>query len=57
MSSRAHVFVDHTHCGRHVTGLERVTLEFFSRDAPKPGTVEPRKNSSLPPVIATASSS
>lgn len=24
------IYVDHTHVGRHVTGLERITLELFS---------------------------
>ena len=24
------IYVDHTHLGRHVTGLERITLELFS---------------------------
>ena len=31
-----HVFVDETHCGRHVTGLERITLELFSASALAP---------------------
>ena len=33
MSAQARVIVDHTHCGRRVTGLERITLELFSREA------------------------
>ena len=37
----ARVLVDHTHCGRHVTGLERITLELFSRDALAPLDVVP----------------
>ena len=32
----AQIFVDHTHCGRHVTGLERITLELFSTEALAP---------------------
>lgn len=27
------IYVDETHCGRHVTGLERITLELFSAEA------------------------
>ena len=38
--SQARVVVDHTHCGRHVTGLERITLELFSREALAPLDVE-----------------
>jgi glycosyltransferase involved in cell wall biosynthesis len=30
------IYVDHTHLGRHVTGLERITLELFSRSALAP---------------------
>lgn len=30
------VYVDHTHLGRHVTGLERITLELFSPEALAP---------------------
>jgi glycosyltransferase involved in cell wall biosynthesis len=41
MNSPARVFVDHTHCGRHVTGLERVTLELFSREALAPLDILP----------------
>ncbi len=35
------VYVDHTHLGRHVTGLERITLELFSREALAPLDVTP----------------
>ena len=42
----AQIFVDHTHCGRHVTGLERITQELFSREALAP----------LPVTIVTAPS-
>ena len=39
LSSR--VYVDETHCGRHVTGLERITIELFSAAALTPLAVEP----------------
>ena len=35
------IYVDHTHLGRHVTGLERVTLELFSNGALAPLDVIP----------------
>lgn len=35
------IYVDHTHLGRHVTGLERITLELFSREALTPLDVVP----------------
>ncbi len=35
------IYVDHTHLGRHVTGLERITLELFSREALAPLDVVP----------------
>ncbi|WP_024506543.1 glycosyltransferase [Bradyrhizobium sp. ARR65] len=35
------IYVDHTHLGRHVTGLERITLELFSRKALAPLDVVP----------------
>ena len=35
------IFVDETHCGRHVTGLERITLELFSAEALAPLPVTP----------------
>ena len=35
------IYVDHTHLGRHVTGLERITLELFSRQALAPLDVVP----------------
>lgn len=37
----APILVDETHCGRHVTGLERITLELFSREALAPLPVSP----------------
>lgn len=35
------ILVDHTHLGRTVTGLERITLELFSTEALAPLPVEP----------------
>lgn len=35
------ILVDHTHLGRTVTGLERITLELFSAEALAPLPVEP----------------
>jgi glycosyltransferase involved in cell wall biosynthesis len=35
------VYVDHTHLGRHVTGLERITIELFSAAALAPLDVVP----------------
>lgn len=35
------IYVDHTHLGRHVTGLERITLELFSPTALAPLQVVP----------------
>lgn len=35
------VYIDHTHLGRHVTGLERITLELFSPQALAPLDVTP----------------
>ncbi|MBV1706019.1 MAG: glycosyltransferase [Hyphomicrobiales bacterium] len=34
------MYIDHTHCGRHVTGLERITLELFSPQALAPLEVQ-----------------
>src|SRR4051794_39299023 len=38
---RMTIYVDHTHLGRHVTGLERITLELFSPAALAPLDVVP----------------
>src|SRR3569833_2080060 len=38
---RMTIFVDHTHLGRHVTGLERITLELFSKEALAPLPIVP----------------
>ena len=35
------IYVDHTHLGRHVTGLERITLELFSPQALAPLDIVP----------------
>lgn len=35
------IYVDHTHLGRHVTGLERITLELFSKEALAPLPIVP----------------
>ena len=35
------IYVDHTHLGRHVTGLERITLELFPPEALAPLDVVP----------------
>ncbi|BBE72863.1 glycosyltransferase [Oharaeibacter diazotrophicus] len=35
------LLVDHTHLGRHVTGLERITLELFAPDSLAPLRLEP----------------
>lgn len=35
------IYVDHTHLGRHVTGLERITLELFSPSALAPLEIVP----------------
>lgn len=35
------IYVDHTHLGRHVTGLERITLELFSPEALAPLNIVP----------------
>jgi glycosyltransferase involved in cell wall biosynthesis len=45
------ILVDHTHCGRHVTGLERITLDLFSREALAPLDVEIVRSSGLPDMI------
>ena len=37
------IYVDNTHLGRHVTGLERITLELFSEAALAPLDVVPVK--------------
>ena len=57
------LFVDHTHLGRHVTGLERITQELFSRSSLDPLELTPitsnstidliyRQNAVLPAKLA-----
>ena len=45
------IFVDHTHCGRHVTGIERITLELFSKAALAPLDVSIINSSGVPNMI------
>lgn len=47
------IYVDHTHLGRHVTGLERITLELFSPEALAPLPVVPITASGTAQMIAT----
>jgi glycosyltransferase involved in cell wall biosynthesis len=47
------IYVDHTHLGRHVTGLERITLELFSPAALAPLSVVPMTASNTAQMIAT----
>jgi len=51
MAGQARVIVDHTHCGRHVTGLERITLELFSREALAPLDIDIATSASVPDMI------
>jgi glycosyltransferase involved in cell wall biosynthesis len=62
------IYVDHTHLGRHVTGLERITLELFSPQALAPLDIVPvtargtrqmvaKQTFELPMRLAAASSS
>ena len=47
MTQTAPIYVDETHCGgRHVTGLERITLELFSAEALTPLSLSPIRASS-----------
>jgi len=48
----APIFVDHTHLGRHVTGLERITLELFSADSLAPLRLTPVASSGTAGLIA-----
>ena len=45
--------VDHSHLGRAVTGLERITLELFSGDALAPLTLTPAGGGSILGMLAT----
>jgi len=62
------IYVDHTHLGRHVTGLERITLDLFSPAALAPLDIVPvtargtrqmvtKQTFELPMRLAAASSS
>ncbi|MBN9062503.1 MAG: glycosyltransferase, partial [Rhizobiales bacterium] len=46
LSPTISAIVDETHCGRHVTGIERITLELFSQQALAPFDVLPVRSSS-----------
>lgn len=46
------IYVDHTHLGRHVTGLERITLELFSPTALAPLPVIPVRANGTAQMIA-----
>jgi glycosyltransferase involved in cell wall biosynthesis len=47
------IYVDHTHLGRHVTGLERITLELFSPAALAPLDVIPVTARGTGQMVAT----
>lgn len=47
------IYVDNTHLGRHVTGLERITLELFSAAALAPLDVVPVTARGLRQMLAT----
>lgn len=47
------IYVDHTHLGRHVTGLERITQELFSEAALKPLDIVPITSSGTRQMITT----
>jgi glycosyltransferase involved in cell wall biosynthesis len=47
------IYVDHTHLGRQVTGLERITMELFSAAALAPLDVVPVTSGNVPQMIAT----
>jgi len=48
---KAAIYVDHTHLGRHVTGLERITLELFSSDSLAPLSLTPVTSSGTADLI------
>ncbi len=45
------IYVDHTHLGRHVTGLERITQELFSGDALSPLKLVPIRASGTADLV------
>ena len=47
------IYVDHTHLGRHVTGLERITLELFSPAALAPLQIVPVTASGTRQMVTT----
>jgi glycosyltransferase involved in cell wall biosynthesis len=47
------IYVDHTHLGRHVTGLERITLELFSAQALAPLDVVPITSQGTRQMVTT----
>ena len=47
------IYVDNTHLGRHVTGLERITLELFSAAALAPLDVVPVRAQGLRQMLTT----
>src|SRR5215469_1807257 len=47
------IYVDHTHLGRQVTGLERITMELFSPAALAPLEVERVTAHGVPQMIMT----
>jgi glycosyltransferase involved in cell wall biosynthesis len=47
------IYVDHTHLGRHVTGLERITLELFSEAALAPLDVVPVTSDGTSQMVTT----
>ncbi len=46
------LYADHTHLGRHVTGLERITQELFAADALAPLTITPVTASGTARMVA-----
>ena len=45
------IFVDHTHLGRHVTGIERITQELFSEQALAPVPLIPVRSRGLVSMV------
>ena len=45
------IYVDNTHLGRHVTGLERITLELFSARALAPLDIVPVSGGESGPLV------
>lgn len=45
------IYADHTHVGRHVTGIERITLELFSQAALAPLDVIPLTAATMPQMV------